>query len=218
MLAAKRKVVRGDNTFRTPATIPSFSSKGFSDVKKIIDISKEYLSGEVLISAYDIMHHKIKPKTLTFADPLFVDSGGYEVSADLDLSDQRKFTYEVKPKQWSVADYRKAVEMVPTNRPVVLVSYDNPNCRQSLENQLRRAKRFFTDHSWAISNFLIKAEPHRKNEYQKSFVNIEKVIAHISKLTEFDILAFTEKELGPSLLQRMEAIAKVGDYIHDYPN
>ena len=188
---------------------PSFSSKGFPDVKTIIDVSGEYLSGEVLVSAYDIKYFKLTPQTMTFADLLFVDSGGYEISADLDLSDQRNATYVTAPKPWLVADHRESVKLLPQDRPVVLVSYDNPNRRQSFEVQLKRAKKFFDDHPWAISEFLIKTEPHLKHEYSKSFVNLDKVIAHIDELTEFDILAFTEKELGPSIFKRMEAIARV---------
>jgi len=209
VLAARREIVWEDQTFRTPATIPSFSSKGFPDVKKIIDVSREYLSGEVLISAYDIEHFKVRPHTMTFADLLFVDSGGYEISADLDLSDQRNATYVATPKLWRVADHRKSIKRVPKDRPVVLVSYDSPKLRQSFEMQIRRAKRFFDGHPWAISDFLIKAEPHRKHNHQKRFVNIKEVVRRIDDLIGFDILAFTEKELGPSLLQRMEAIAKV---------
>ena len=70
MLADKRKVVWGDQEFRTPAIIPSFSSKGFPDVKKIIEVSAEYLSGEVLVSAYDVRTPRYHSKRNDFCGSL----------------------------------------------------------------------------------------------------------------------------------------------------
>ena len=49
----KFSLPNGDN-FETPLLLPSFSSKGFPDLRKIIKILEEYISGPVLISAYDV--------------------------------------------------------------------------------------------------------------------------------------------------------------------
>ena len=86
---------------------------------------------------------------MTFADLLFVDSGGYEISADLDLSDQRTMTHIASPKKWLVADHQNSLNKMAFDRPIVLVNYDNPNRRQSFEVQLARAKKFFLNYPMA---------------------------------------------------------------------
>ena len=43
----------GVQVARTPLLLPSFSSKGFPDVKKILKFSEELVDSEMLISAYD---------------------------------------------------------------------------------------------------------------------------------------------------------------------
>jgi hypothetical protein len=62
MLAKRRSLMHnGREVDRTPLLVPSFSSKGFPDVDKIIKYSSELIAGVALISAYDLHYDKIKP-------------------------------------------------------------------------------------------------------------------------------------------------------------
>src|SRR5262245_53853013 len=82
-------------TVQTPLLIPSLSSKGFtpsqasqSEVAKILETASEFLGDVYLISAFDI-HHRHIPEPLQLpakAAITFVDSGGYEISGERDLS------------------------------------------------------------------------------------------------------------------------------------
>jgi hypothetical protein len=87
MLAQRRSLkLNGSEIERTPLLVPSFSSKGFPDVRKIIAYSSEVIEGPTLISAYDLHYEKISPP-FEFASLLFLDSGGYEASKEAELSD-----------------------------------------------------------------------------------------------------------------------------------
>ena len=51
----KRSVtLDGVQVARTPLLLPSFSCKGFPDVKEILKFSEELIDSEMLISAYDM--------------------------------------------------------------------------------------------------------------------------------------------------------------------
>src|SRR6266478_1274244 len=87
MFAKKRTVRLGNATeLKTPILLPSFSSKGFPKVQKILKASEEYIADEILVSAYDISHG-ILSQEFDFASAIFLDSGGYEASRDADLSE-----------------------------------------------------------------------------------------------------------------------------------
>ena len=58
MLAREGAVFNGDKVLcRTPLLIPSFSSKGFPELKKILAMMGEFITESVLVSAYD-EHYK----------------------------------------------------------------------------------------------------------------------------------------------------------------
>ena len=62
MLAKRRSLLLdGREIERTPLLIPSFSSKGFPDVDKIIKYSSELIDGVMLVSAYDLHYAKVLP-------------------------------------------------------------------------------------------------------------------------------------------------------------
>ena len=87
MLAKRRAIQRdGVPVERTPLLVPSFSSKGFPDVAKIIKTTEEVIEGATLVSAYDMHYERINPP-FDFASLIFLDSGGYEASKDTDLSE-----------------------------------------------------------------------------------------------------------------------------------
>jgi len=189
--------------FKTPLLVPSFSSKGFPDVKKIITYTGEVISDQTLASAYDIHHKFVTKRSLNFAptQPLFLDSGGYESSRDKDLSDLNKQGQSVSNK-WTKGQHQKFLDDWKFNRPTVVVSFDSPRSRAPLNRQVERANKLFGRFPQAISNFLIKPE-----KVSIKHLDINEVIESIHLLKDFDIIGVTEKELGKSTFERMKNIA-----------
>lgn len=204
---AKFNLPNGD-FFETPLLLPSFSSKGFPDLRKIIKILEEHISGPVLISAYDV-HYKLIQKKITFSQQLlFIDSGGYECSSVVDFINHSIGVY--KPKKWNEKLFYKSIsELLEDNVPKVIISYDHPRCRQSLAVQISAANSLFK-HFGAQNTFvkeiLLKPESCHKDG---QVLPAEKIAKNISKFKAFDIIGLTEKELGESLLERMANIYRI---------
>jgi hypothetical protein len=193
----------------TPLLVPSFSSKGFfmdskgkSDVNEIYNASLQYITDSVLISAYDIYYKNIKKPNYKTAEITIVDSGGYEVSDDNDLS--TVIYTNNKRKEWTEEKLIGVYQKLPANYPIILVNYDHPNKRRKMKIQINDAIRFFRDFPNHLHTILIKPEI-KKQKY----IEIESVLQNISGFKNFDIIGFTEKELGDSILKRMIAISKI---------
>jgi hypothetical protein len=78
MFAHRSKIHMGSQVVaETPLMLPSFSSKGFPQIAKIMKLMGEFITGPRLVSAYDIYHKEITHK-ITFSELIFLDSGGYE--------------------------------------------------------------------------------------------------------------------------------------------
>lgn len=213
MLAEKRILKFEDNiTFETPLLVPSFSSKGFPGIQKLMKIVEEYITGPILVSAYDV-HHNNFEVPITFPEMIFLDSGGYECSKDFSLSEIYysfvKTNSPSKPKkseqdEWTISDFHKVLNRWPKDIPTVVVSYDHPKIRVPISKQISSAKTFFNRRDYFLSDILIKPETQNQN-----YIQIKSVLKHIHLLKYFDIIAFTEKELGNSILARMTNIARV---------
>lgn len=210
MLAECKKLIAPSGDYaETPLLLPSFSSKGFPELKKIIKAMEEFLYGPVLISAYDVYHDLIQ-KHLSFPNPiLFIDSGGYESSSKVDFLEDENFEY--RPRKWTEAFYKKTMRDIlrDKNPAKVIVSYDFPYRRVSLEQQIRTAHKTFEIFSRVnplIREILLKPET---NHRQGQFLKIDKIVSKITKLREFEIIGVTEKELGHSLAERMHNIARL---------
>jgi len=134
MLAKRRSIqLKGGEVARTPLLVPSFSSKGFPEVSKIIRTSAEFIDGPMLISAYDLHYRKIKPP-FDFGSLIFLDSGGYEAAKDADLSDFGE--REHKPIQWSQEMHEQVLAGWNARVPTVLISYDHPKERLPVRKQI----------------------------------------------------------------------------------
>ena len=60
MLARRGKITLPDGgIIETPLLLPSFSSRGFPDIKEIMKGLSEVIRGPALVSAYDIRHELI---------------------------------------------------------------------------------------------------------------------------------------------------------------
>ena len=199
-----------DERKRTPLVVPSYSSRVSSkNVKEMIRITGEYVTGPFLVSVYDIHYSDIKEKRLSHSSLLFLDSGGYEAGEQADLSEIE----DVAPrsKSWSRPDYRNTVRKWACSIPTVLVSYDHPKRHLSLSDQVLQAKKDFGLAPKACSDILLKPEPlrRRRRKNARRYLDIELIVQRITEFDDFDIIGVTEKELGDSMFQRMLNIAKI---------
>ena len=97
MFARRSKIVLGTQTIaETPLLLPSFSSKGFPQVRQIMNLMAEFITSPILISAYDV-HYRLIPDKITFSQLLFLDSGGYEARIEHDLSETYGKLHKPKP-------------------------------------------------------------------------------------------------------------------------
>jgi len=194
--------------FETPLLLPSFSSKGFPDLKKIVRVVEEYISGPVLISAYDV-HYKLIQKRIRFSKQvLFIDSGGYECSTMVDFINHSIGSY--KPKPWNKNILYEVFDSLLKNSvPKVIINYDHPKYRCSLDKQIEEANSLFEKFSLKyefVKEILLKPETSNKDD---QILPINEINDNIFKLEPFDIIGLTEKELGNSLLERMVNICKI---------
>ena len=182
----------------TPLLVPSLSSRANIDIKKTIEMIAPTVTGPILVSAYDIHYANILPN---FGNLAIIDSGGYESAKDKEISDIG--LYRPDSKEWKVelcTQVIKKLEDVPIK---VVVSFDHPAIREPIQEQIKHAREFFRGNENFIKEFLIK--PEKPN----SGINMNNVFNNISNLNEFDIIGFTEKELGSSVIDRMAAIARL---------
>lgn len=204
MLGKRRRIlINGDEVAKTPLLLPSFSSKISSParVKDILKFAEGVITEGVLVSAYDVSYQEI-PKDFSFASVVFLDSGGYEVSEDADLSAVGKGLH--RPRNWNQKLHREVLRRWDFATPTVIVSYDHPRSRISIRKQLVRASNLFPDYRAAGKEILLKTEASGEE-----YLEFKNVLPIVNKLRAFDIVGFTEKELGASTLQRMTNIAKV---------
>jgi|APSaa5957512622_1039677.scaffolds.fasta_scaffold20909_2 hypothetical protein len=193
----------------TPILVPSFSSKGFgfgksgeSEVNEICSVASEYLTETMLISAFDIACGHISKFESAITELTFVDSGGYEVSDFHDLS--AVYKYPQKIQDWSIEKLTETYSSWPEHIPAVFVSYDHPNLRKSLQEQIDSAKKLFSDYPNQLHTLLVKPETDKQN-----YVQVQNVIGTCENFGDFQIVGFTEKELGNSILKRMSNIAEI---------
>lgn len=204
----------------TPILLPSFSSKGFPELRKIVKQLEEHIWGPVLFSAYDISHGEVQ-KRIPFAPTLlFIDSGGYECSSMTDFVEHGKHSY--RPKKWNKKLYFEAIKSVFRNNertPKVIASYDHPKIRISINKQIKSAdlifKRLYKIDSNFMKEIIIKPETKDKN---KQYININSIARNVKKLEVFDIIGVTEKELGKTLLEIMVNIGKISKALKESGN
>ncbi len=202
MLAKRRALkLNGKEIERTPLLVPSFSSKGFPEVKKIISYCSELIEGATLVSAYDIYHKKIKPP-FDFPSLIFLDSGGYEASKDAELSDLGD--REHRPKRWTREMHEEVIADWTSLVPSVLISYDHPKTRVSITEQIDRALAIAPGRGEFLRELLLKPETEKQTQ-----LPIAEVVRHVHRFGEFDIIGVTEKEIGRSLVERMKHIARL---------
>lgn len=201
MLARKMKLeLNGTEIGTTPMLITSFSSRINLDLCKTLEIIRKFISGPILLSAYDLQYTQKFPP-IDFPEVIFIDSGGYECSID-DIISEVGY-YRPDSLTWNRELHLETLKKLKNDIPTVIISYDHPNRRETIEKQIENAKELFDGRDNILKEILIKAE--EKN----LMINIDKIIENIDSISSFDILGLTEKELGDSLFSRMLTIAKI---------
>jgi len=200
MLAKRRNLtLGGQHIERTPLLVPSFSSKGFPDVNEIVEYSSELIEGVALVSAYDLHYGHIRAQ-LNFPSLIFLDSGGYEASKDKELSDIGCSDHV--PKKWTQEMHENQLLTWKPSVPSILISFDAPDERLSLDDQIKRAKNMAPTQTNFLREILLK--PEKKTQIR---LHMKDIVAQVHALAEFDIIGVTEKEVGNSIIDRMKNIA-----------
>ena len=203
----------------TPLLVPSFSSKAFGfghdgkpEVHRVLDVAREFITRTCLVSAYDVYYGYVpQPQDLTITvDLMFLDSGGYEVSDDRDLSAVEKPVH--RPEEWDAEKLKAIWYRWPDGLPAVFVSYDHSNHRRPVTEQLRDAKQAALAKPGHLHSFLLKPQAQEERNLEPALRALD---AQFGELSGFQLLGVTEKELGCSPLDRMVRIARLRQALND---
>jgi hypothetical protein len=168
MLARKLKLQLGGlEVGETPMLIPSFSSRVNMDVYKLIKPMGESLNETILISAYDLCYSTDFP--IIDTDLIFIDSGGYECGIDNGISEIGY--YRPEAFSWNQEKYLNVIKNWPNNVPTVLISYDHPTKRETIEEQVENAEAIFAQMDGLLKEFLIKPDKTNRNK-----INLDSLI------------------------------------------
>lgn len=186
----------------TPLLIPSFSSRAATPLplEMTIDIMSGIITDVSLISAYDIYYSKEDFPRIESQNLLFIDSGGYECIIDNDLTDTG--LYKPSPNEWDAQKHIEVVDAFSTPVPLVLISYDHPHHRCSIDAQIRSATDLFSGRDDVLKEILVKSSDF-------SPLDIGQISQSIESLHDFDVLGVTEKELGTTVFECMKNIAQL---------
>lgn len=184
----------------TPMLVPSISSRLNLNMHNLVNDISAIVDGALLVSAYDLK--VLKNVVWSFPSLIFLDSGGYECSKEQDVAEME--LYNVEPRDWAQNDYKDAIDSWTCPLPTVLISFDHPNIRLPISEQIANARSLFRGKDRYLKEMLIKPE-----SPEHDFVEPERVIGHIAQMRYFDIIGFTEKELGDSIIDRMVNIARI---------
>lgn len=230
MLARKTTLTLPDgNPLDLPILIPSFSSKGFG-FHKCTRKNKSHLrsyatadlhefsrspKSSVLVSAYDLHFDHFAGAKGMSGSPLdwlqqvpliFLDSGGYELTAEFDSSEPKSPDYEPR-KGFGISQYKrilKAVNVDPGLRSFAVANFDQKTKGKPLSDQIKSARGVFQIVPECLHSFIIKpwekgglVEPGSlsKNE--------------IKRMSGFQIIGITEKDIGLNHLDRLKRIAQL---------
>ena len=186
----------------TPMLIPSISSRANIPIKKILETIPSYVTGPLLISSYDLNYMNKDFPDISFPELVFLDSGGYEVAKEKEIADIG--LYKPNAKEWNRELHKRTIGNWSNDIPTVLISFDHPNERKTILDQILQARELFQNTPHFLKEFLIK--PRSQNS---KFIDLKELKQNLSSLNDFDIIGFTEKELGNSVFKRMIAIAKI---------
>lgn len=190
-LCQQRRVRKLD--LLTPMLIPSFSSKGFSKIEDVLSVAKDHITDVAMLSSYDIFYNTLGDEWVN-PSLLFIDSGGYEARPEYDISEVQTVQYH--PKEWTRAFHRQVLSELCVSSALGFVSFDEVSNGVPISQQIDLANALFGKFPEVVSDFLVKP-------YLGTHIDMDDVIRFSGALGDFNILGFTEKELGLSLVERL---------------
>ncbi len=163
MFARRNKIVLGAQTVaETPLLLPSFSSKGFPQVRQIMNLMAEFITSPILISSYDV-HYRLIPRKITFPQFLFLDSGGYEARIEHDLSETYGKLH--KPGPWNQQLHERVLRNWSSKWPTIAVSFDSPARFLRLSKQIDGAAELQKKYPHLLWELLVKPETAKGSLY-----------------------------------------------------
>jgi len=217
--ARSRQVRLAGLSLNTPLLIPSVSSRGFpldpagfAESNLFLNYAKDSLDEVLLVSAYDLEHRTLEDAaallsgggTGTALDRpqlLVVDSGGYETGQSWESGHVDRSDRLVKP--YNTDMFASVVDRLPQGRPLLVVSYDGPDVpRGTYAQQVARAQVFFATRPHLASDILLKPPSGRWHTPRE-------LVPAAPDLSRFDVIGFTEVELGDSPLDRLITLAEL---------
>jgi hypothetical protein len=222
LLARSRVLKLGGAEVETPLLVPSISSKALGPIEighgrkkdELVPASKvhtdTFLRGieeAVLVSAYDI-HHRFLTDAEAFAGKftsspyaiprcLFIDSGWYEKSVGPTSGQWYHEVGEALP--FEEDDYLRIIDTLDQEVVAVIVGWDHAG---TYESQIEAAQNMFGSRARFSSDVLLKPEGTRKHH---DFSSLS--ISTAKKLSAFDVIGVTEKELGETILKRLATLS-----------
>ena len=184
----------------TPMLVPSISSRINLPIPNLIKTVEGVVNGPFLISSFDYYHYG-KPK-VNFPELLFLDSGGYECSSEHAVTDIG--FANLNPLDWNESLHKSVIDEWEYTVPTVMVSFDHPLIRESTHDQIERALKLFDRDEKFLKELLLK--PETKSSFR---VHYDEIARNIDSYSQFDIIGFTEKELGGSILEKLITISRV---------
>ncbi len=189
---------------QTPLIVPSFSSRGFSQVSGIWEEFRHRLYGVALVSSFDIAEGLIPANVTDTMNLTVYDSGLYETSEQL-ASAGGEHTLPCSTN-WTRSRYHKTIAEIDSTANIMLVNFDH---RGILEEQLEFASEDFSIVPSAATDFLLKPEP------ATEMVNISKLALCTRDLNQFDVIGITAREAGNSLIKRCRSVIMLRDILND---
>ncbi len=157
-----------------------------------------------LLSAYDI-HHRALRRPFDHSpnwDVVFIDSGGYELSPEFDSTEPKPVSSA--PREFCQDDYAAVLGSLPAGLRCVICNYDHAARGRPLDVQSQTAKQLFSGHTGFASDFLVHPESRRRK-----YLSPEAIVDRPDLLRGFDLVGFTEKELGKNLMDRLKVVAQL---------
>ncbi len=180
---------------RTPLVVPSFSSRGFTDVGEFFPHMKADLYGVCLLSTFDIATGRIPADYANVADVVVLDSGVYETTEAMVAADQH---HQAAIKgRWSRPDYRSFLKTIGPEVNAVVVSFDTYG---SVAEQVTMALDDFAAAPAAATDLLLKPR------HPDLLLDVGTISSDLGALSPFDVVGVTERELGDSLVTRCKGI------------
>lgn len=179
----------------TPLLVPSFSSILDEKIGLIYDRVRNRIPSASLVSAYDVVQGYINKDNIWASDVLVIDSGNYEYNNLCNSTRRRK---------WCLEDYTAFIQTLKPLSKVIIVNFDE---KETLETQIQDANKLFQNFTDYANCFLYRPlSGHLDvNDYSKN----------IAKVSQFDVLGLTEKELGRSIIERCQNLIKLRRALKD---